>query len=106
MCAFRGYRMEHVNIDARYDSVGSGAGKRRIKGIDDNYVHYGASDVDLTQAEQEDYPNLVVIQTIAGWVDIDRIPGQCYNIITCEVPNLDGIFEQCCNKIYCAVYIT
>ena len=51
-----------------YDSVGSGAGKRRIKGLEGAPVSYGGSDSLLADSDYEFYPDLQMFPTMAGQV--------------------------------------
>jgi ABC-type phosphate transport system substrate-binding protein len=52
----------------RYDSIGSGGGKARIKGEQLPKVHYAGSDILLTDEEQKAYPDLITFPTMAGYV--------------------------------------
>ena len=60
--------MAHVNMDMRYESIGSGGGKVRIKGLAIPYVHYAGSDSLLTTDEMTAYPDLQMVQAVAGCV--------------------------------------
>ncbi|KAH3705046.1 hypothetical protein DPMN_080109 [Dreissena polymorpha] len=65
--AYRISRLAHIDIDMRYEVVGSGEGKKRVmgKGL---AVHYAGSDAMLTETEQANYTDLRLVQTLAGAV--------------------------------------
>ncbi|XP_052806258.1 atrial natriuretic peptide receptor 2-like [Mya arenaria] len=68
--------MPYVTVDLRYESIGSGGGKSRIKGLTAPYVHYAGSDSVLTAEEMKEYPDLKMVQAVAGAVVLSfNIPG-------------------------------
>ncbi|KAL4218357.1 hypothetical protein ACF0H5_023094 [Mactra antiquata] len=59
----------------QYESVGSGAGKSRIK-AEQPLIHYAGSDTPLTETEMEEHPDLIMFQTVAGAIVVSyNIPG-------------------------------
>ena len=62
----RSYRANHVDVRISYESIGSGAGRARIKGEQLPTVDFAGSDSALTKQEQEDYPDLIMFPTLAG----------------------------------------
>jgi hypothetical protein len=52
----------------RYDSIGSGGGKARIKVEQLPKVHYAGSDILLTDEEQRANPDLITFPTMAGYI--------------------------------------
>lgn len=63
---FRSERSRFVNLQMTYDAVGSGAGKRRIKEEDGDFVHYAGSDSLLTEEDYKNFPDLHMLPSAAG----------------------------------------
>lgn len=54
-----------------YDTVGSGAGKKRIKDEEGSFVHYAGSDSLLTDDDYKNFPDLHMLPSAAGLVFLD-----------------------------------
>ncbi|KAL5021662.1 hypothetical protein ScPMuIL_000817 [Solemya velum] len=73
--AYRAYRAEHVNLDMKYEGVGSGDGIARITGRKEPSTHYAGSEYLL---KEEDYLNnrdLKMLPSMAGslrYIGINR----------------------------------
>ena len=60
----RSERSTFVNLNATYEAIGSGGGKRRIKAQDN--VEYAGSDSLLKDEDYELHPNIQMFPTMAG----------------------------------------
>lgn len=67
---YRQYRVAHVTLNMTYKSIGSGAGKQMI--MEDNNsslsITYAGSDIPLSEAEQNEFPDLRSFPVMAGYV--------------------------------------
>ena len=66
MPSFRALRSNHVTITMEYDAIGSGKGKKRIKGELPPPVHYAGSDSPLSPQDYRNHPGLQMFPTMAG----------------------------------------
>ena len=66
MPGFETYRRQYKDVDIRYESIGSGAGKARIKNEVEYPVDYAGSDSPLTDEDYRKYPDLHMFPTMAG----------------------------------------
>ena len=49
-----------------YEAIGSGGGKKRIKGLTEPPVEYAGSDSELKEEDYVTYPDLQMFPTMAG----------------------------------------
>ncbi|XP_076449130.1 uncharacterized protein LOC143285617 [Babylonia areolata] len=74
--AYKAHRRPFRQVEMKYDSVGSGDGKARIKGVKGPPVTYAGSDSLLKEEEYQAYPDLQMLPSMAGAVVMAfNIPG-------------------------------
>ncbi|XP_060601840.1 speract receptor-like isoform X2 [Ruditapes philippinarum] len=95
--SYRRHRVRHVDLYMRYDSIGSGGGKARIKGEQLPKVHYAGSDILLTDEEQRANPDLITFPTMAGAIVITyNIPG--LNRLNLDMESVTAIYNGTLTK--------
>ncbi len=64
--AYKASRASFTTVYMKYESIGSGGGKDRIKGITEPRVEYAGSDSLLEEEEYVQFPDLQMFPSMAG----------------------------------------
>ncbi|XP_046550670.1 atrial natriuretic peptide receptor 1-like [Haliotis rubra] len=64
--AYKSYRSRFAGVEMKYESIGSGGGKARIKGETGPEVHYAGSDSLLSEEDYANNPDLQMFPSMAG----------------------------------------
>ncbi|XP_067652446.1 atrial natriuretic peptide receptor 1-like [Haliotis asinina] len=64
--AYKSYRSRFTEVAMKYESIGSGGGKARIKGETGPEVHYAGSDSLLSEEDYAKHPDLQMFPSMAG----------------------------------------
>ncbi|KAK7492270.1 hypothetical protein BaRGS_00016567 [Batillaria attramentaria] len=92
MPAYKAYRASYLTINMKYESIGSGGGKARIKGDTGPPVAYAGSDSLLKEEEYDLHPDLQMFPSIAGAIVMAYyIPGLAGLNLT--MANIVGIYN-------------